>query len=102
MENWKTEQLLKLCEALQSFSNTNDLANFLRDLLTEAEMKEFSGRFAVAQALAEGKSQRVVSTETGVSIATVTRVNQWLLRGMGGYKQAITEIGKQFHRPHQA
>jgi TrpR-related protein YerC/YecD len=85
-----------------SFSTTTELSNFLRDLLTESELKEFSDRFTVAQALAEGKPQREVAKTTGVSIATVTRVNQWLLRGMGGYKQAIISLNTQSHHHHNA
>jgi len=85
----KTVNLAKGFLQLKSESET---VAFLRDLLTEPEMNEFAGRFLVAQALSQGKSQRTVAKETGVSIATVTRVNQWLLRGTGGYKLVISRL----------
>lgn len=102
------QRLLTLVSALKKLNTTDEFVAFLRDLLTEPEIAEFSGRFAVAQSLAEGKSQRVASQETGVSIATVTRVNQWLLRGMGGYKTAIIRLNQpsikatQFHHHRKA
>jgi len=89
MPDAKTVNLAKGFLQLKSESET---VAFLRDLLTEPEMNEFAGRFLVAQALSQDKSQRVVAKETGVSIATVTRVNQWLLRGTGGYKLVISRL----------
>jgi len=62
---------------------------FLRDLLTQPEIKEFSNRLEVARLLDSGMSQREVSALTGVSIATVTRVNQWLKRGNNGYNEVL-------------
>jgi len=99
MTTYKPDQRLKnLVSAFQQLSSEDDYVAFLRDLLTEPEISEFTGRFAVAQGLASGKSQRTVSLETGVSIATVTRVNQWLLRGMNGYKTVIDRLNQQHHR----
>ena len=99
MTAYKPDQRIKdLVSAFQQLSSEGDYIAFLRDLLTEPEITEFSSRFAVAQALATGKSQRAVAAETGVSIATVTRVNQWLLRGMNGYKTVIDRLNQQHHR----
>ncbi|PIY17082.1 DNA-binding transcriptional regulator [Candidatus Dojkabacteria bacterium CG_4_10_14_3_um_filter_Dojkabacteria_WS6_41_9] len=99
MTTYKPDQRLKnLVSAFQQLSSEDDYVAFLRDLLTEPEISEFTGRFAVAQGLASGKSQRTVSLEAGVSIATVTRVNQWLLRGMNGYKTVIDRLNQQHHR----
>ena len=79
----------ELVNAIRGCESESELLFFLRDLLTEPELQEFSGRLMVAKALSEGKSQRVVAKETGISIATVTRVNKWLTRGTGGYKKVI-------------
>lgn len=87
-----TKKLKELVNALQTLNDSKEYAFFLRDLLTEPEIDELAGRLAVARALSEGKSQRLVAKETGVSIATVTRVNQWLKRGLGGYELVIKRI----------
>ncbi|WKZ24177.1 MAG: YerC/YecD family TrpR-related protein [Candidatus Dojkabacteria bacterium] len=86
------QKVKKLAQALLTLQDQKELILFLRDLLTEPEIEELAGRLSVAIALSEGKSQRVVAKETGVSIATVTRVNQWLKRGMGGYQKVIAAL----------
>lgn len=91
----KAAKTKKLCDAFLLFSTREEVAAFLRDLLTESEINEFADRFMVAQELAKGTTQRTVSKQTGVSIATVTRVNQWLTRGMGGYRIAIERLKAQ-------
>ncbi|MCC7304157.1 hypothetical protein IT418_01960 [bacterium] len=87
-----TTKIKTLIEALMALKDQKEYIAFLRDLLTEPEIEELAGRLAVARALSEGKSQRVVAKETGISIATVTRVNQWLKRGMGGYNIVIKRL----------
>ena len=84
----------KLFSAFLKLKDEKEVANFCRDLMTESEIEEFAGRFDVALKLAKGNSQRKTAKETGVSIATVTRVNQWLKRGMDGYKIVISRLNK--------
>jgi len=92
MSNWENKNTKELCTALLLLSTEKEAMQFLRDLLTEPEIIEFGSRFKVARELNKGKSQRKVAAETGVSIATVTRVNQWLKRGMGGYKLILDKL----------
>lgn len=96
MKNWRTKKSEDLFKAILELKTLDEVANFCRDLMTEAEIEEFASRWNVAKKLYEGKSQRIVSSETGVSIATVTRVNQWLRRGMGGY---LTILRRIHHHP---
>ena len=100
MSNWRNSQNDNLFAAFLQLKTLDEVAAFCRDLMTEAEINEFSGRWAVAQALSSGKPQRQVSAETGVSIATVTRVNQWLKRGMGGYQNVIDKFQKTLTNSH--
>lgn len=95
--NWFTTETKELFTAFLQLKTADEVAAFCRDLMTEAEIKEFAGRFAVAKELQAGKSQREVSRKTGVSIATVTRVNQWLQRGMNGYKTVLARLN--IHHP---
>lgn len=81
-----------LVNVFRTLKNEQELSLFLRDIFTEAEIAEFSGRLRVAQVLSEGKSQRTVAKETGISIATVTRVNKWLKRGNGTYQLVIDRL----------
>lgn len=98
--NWQNKATDNLFKAFLTLKTVDEVANFCRDLLTEPEIEEFAGRFAVAFELSQGKSQRTVAKNTGVSIATVSRVNLWLTRGTGGYKTAIERLNK-FHHHHK-
>jgi TrpR-related protein YerC/YecD len=88
--NWLNNNSKQLFKVLSLINDEKDMANFCRDLMTESEIEALSGRWKVAQLLDSGIPQREVSEKSSVSIATVTRVNQWLNRGMNGYKKALT------------
>jgi len=62
-----------------------EMANFLRDLLTIAEIEEFANRLEMGRLLLKGWSYKRISKEIGVSTTTVTRVAHWLFKGCGGY-----------------
>lgn len=96
--NWKNPKSNKLFEAFLKLKSKEEVAAFCRDLMTEDEIEEFAGRFEVALLLEKGLPQREVSKKSGVSIATVTRVNKWLNRGMNGYKTVISRFNHQHPR----
>lgn len=90
----KKQEVKQLITALLLIDNKKLMFSFLRDLLTEQEIEEFANRLEVAKLLKSGMPQRDVSAQTGVSIATVTRVNYWLTRGMNGYNQVLNLLNK--------
>lgn len=91
-ESWKNKDTKLLFEAILSLKSVSEAEGFFRDLMTPQEIETFSERFKVAVMLTKGVSYREIYDKTGVSTATVTRVNQWLERGMGGYKLAISRL----------
>jgi len=94
------KQSKSLFSAFLQLKTNEEVGKFCRDLMTESEIQEFASRWQVAQELDSGLPQRQVSKKTGTSIATVTRVNQWLKRGMGGYKLVLSRLSKiDHHRP---
>lgn len=103
MNNWRNTKSKKLFEAILKLKTSEEVAAFCRDLMTLDEIDEFAGRFSVAALLYQGRTQREVSKLTGVSIATVTRVNQWLRRGMNGYKTVLDRTSKKkiAHHPRK-
>ncbi len=82
----KTKELYK---ALLCLKTESELNAFLRDLLTEEELKEFSNRWKVAQMLAKKDTYLKIEKETGMSSTTIARISKWLDKGMNGYKLAI-------------
>ena len=87
--NKKTKDLFK---AFLMLKNVDEVARFCRDLMTEDEIEELSNRWLVAKLLNKGLSQRTIASKTGVSLATVSRVNYWLKKGMKGYKLLLERL----------
>jgi len=81
-----------LYQALLSLNNEEECAKFLRDLLTEAEIREFSNRLAVAKMLQEKVPYLVIEEKTGMSSTTIARIQKWLTNGMGGYELILKRI----------
>ena len=83
----------KLFDAILKLKNTQEAAKFFRDLLTLAEIEDFSTRLSVAKLLNENKySYEQIAKICHVSTTTVTRVSHWLHHGMGGYKLILKRI----------
>lgn len=96
-DSWKTAETNELIKGLQTLKTKEEFENFLRDLMTEQEIETFAARFKAAQMLDEGKSYRAIAKDTGMSTTTITRISYWLERGMGGYKNVISNL----HHSHK-
>jgi TrpR-related protein YerC/YecD len=75
-----------LFKALLLLKTEDEVRRFLRDLLTEAEIKEFANRWAVARLLEKKMDYESITKKTGMSSTTIARINKWKEKGMGGYK----------------
>ncbi|MBB1471604.1 MULTISPECIES: YerC/YecD family TrpR-related protein [unclassified Luteimonas] len=84
-----------LAEALAALDNPSDVAAFLRDLCTPAELEAMSDRWRVVPLLLEGVPYREIHERTMVSVTTVGRVARTLEQGEGGYAAAVR---RQFPR----
>ena len=85
----KDPKVKQLVKAFLKLKTEQEVANFLRDLLTPPEIEEFSNRLEIAKLLLTRKSYLKIAKETGTSTTTVTRVAQWLFRGCGGYWKVL-------------
>jgi TrpR-related protein YerC/YecD len=92
--DWRTEATTSLFEAVLRLDSLDEAADFFRDLCTRRELEDMSHRWAVVKLLDEGLSYREVADRTGASTATITRINQWLTHGTGGYRRALDRIEK--------
>ena len=75
-----------LTKAFLKLKTEEDVANFLRDLLTIKELEEFANRLEMARLLKNGMSYKAIAKKLNVSTTTVTRVAHWLFRGCSGYE----------------
>lgn len=87
-----------LLEAILALQSKDEAGRFLRDLLTESEIKEFANRWKAAQLLDEGVRYTDIVKSTGLSSTTVARIAAWLNQGMGGYRILIDRI----HQHHES
>ena len=93
--NAKNDREKNLAEAFTKVSTTQESLNFLRDLLTPAELEEFSNRFEIAKLLETKKlSYAEIAKKVSTSTTTVTRVALWLNNGCGGYKNVLLKMKK--------
>lgn len=78
-----------LAKAFLKLKTEQEMANFLRDLLTIKEIEEFANRLEMARLLKKGTSYKAIAKKLGVSTTTVTRTAHWLFRGCGGYEKVL-------------
>jgi TrpR-related protein YerC/YecD len=88
-DDWKTASTDALFDALMSLESRDEVERFVRDLCTRHEIEELSARWNVVLLLEQGLSYRRIAEATGVSTTTITRINEWLLHGTGGYRAAL-------------
>ena len=91
IHNRQTEMLMR---AILTLETEEDASRFFEDLCTIPESKSISQRLEVATLLDEGMKYQEVAARTGVSSATISRVNKCLLYGAGGYRRAIEKRKK--------
>ncbi|MFA6376697.1 MAG: YerC/YecD family TrpR-related protein [Candidatus Paceibacterota bacterium] len=90
--NWKNDDNQKLINAFLALENIGEAQAFLRDLMTEDEIKEFANRLKTAQMLSEKIPYSTIIKTTGLSSTTVARVSKWLNGPSGGYKTILNRL----------
>jgi TrpR-related protein YerC/YecD len=84
-----------LCEALLSLKTADEMAAFLHDLCTPAELEVLVDRWRVVPYLLEGVAYRQIHERTAVSITTIGRVARYLNQGNGGYLAAVARAARR-------
>ena len=91
-DNWKKTASEELLAAIVSLETVDEAAAFMRDLCTRKELEEMSNRWEAVKLLDQGIPYRDISDRTGLSTATITRINQWLQHGTGGYRSMLSRL----------
>ncbi len=86
---WRTPAVDDLCAAFLALRTRDEVAAFLRDVCTVAEIEALSHRLQAARLLAAGLPYVAVAERVGGSTTTVTRVAHWLRHGEGGYRLVL-------------
>lgn len=74
--------------------NKDQVASFLKDLLTHTEMKMFAKRIQIAKMLLEGYDYRAIKGFVRVTDPTIAKINNKLETGAEGLKTAIYYLQK--------
>jgi len=95
--NITTNDKNELYKAILALKNEDECNRFLRDLLTEQEVNEFTNRWKVARMLDQKVQYEKIAKNTGMSSTTIARISKWLNNGMGGYKLILKRLGTKNH-----
>ena len=91
----KDEQIDQLFEAVLQLQNIDECYAFFTDLCTISEIKSMAQRFHVATLLNNGAKYLDICETTGVSTATISRVNRALEYGAEGYHTVFKRLAEK-------
>jgi len=94
MHDLHSKEAKELYNALLSLKNEAEYKKFLADLLTPAELREFSNRWKVAQMLDAKIPYEEIEKVTGMSSTTIARISKWLSKGKNGYRMVLDRMKK--------
>ncbi|MDP2788523.1 MAG: YerC/YecD family TrpR-related protein [bacterium] len=96
--DWDIKQNRRLIEAVLALRNKDEAERFLRDLMTESEIKEFADRLEAASLLYCDVKYNAIEEKVKLSSTTVARIAKWLNGPLGGYRLILNRISNH-HSP---
>ena len=95
MKKLHTKEVDTLFEAILSLESVEECYSFFEDVCTIREILDIAQRLKAAKMLKHGENYAVISRETGMSTATISRVSKCLEYGDGGYELALERLEKK-------
>ncbi len=87
-----------LMRAFMAIQTKEECRHFLEDLCTESELLEMSRRLQAAKMLKSNYIYSEIAERTGLSTATISRVNRCLKFGDDGYLAILNRLEKEDRR----
>ena len=94
-EKIKDENIDTLFRAILSLKDIQECYDFFEDVCTVSEIKEMSKRLLAAKLLSENCIYTDIAKRTGLSTATISRVNRSLKYGNDGYMLMLERLSKE-------
>lgn len=91
-EKLKDSATDRLFTAILALRDVRECYAFFEDICTVAEIKSLAQRLHVAVMLRQGSTYSEICDTTGVSTATISRVNRSLEYGADGYKTILDRL----------
>jgi len=88
-----------LFEAILSLKTVEDCYDFFDDLCTIKELSEMAKRMSGAKMLDDNRVYTDITEKTGLSTATISRINRCLKYGSGGYRNVLDKLGERGVEP---
>lgn len=85
----------RLFQALLSLQNEEECEAFLRDLCTMKELADMAQRLEAAEMLLQGNTYEQIVKSVRISTATISRINQCIQYGSGGYRTVVSRLQKE-------
>ena len=95
MSKMHTPEVDELFKAIMSLDSVEECYKFFEDACTIKEVLEIAQRLKAAKMLREGVNYAEITKETGMSTATISRVNRCLEYGEGGYSMVLDRLAKK-------
>ena len=96
-DSLKDEKLDFLFQAILTLETVEDCYRFFEDLCTMSELQEMSRRMLAARMLRANAVYADIATQTGLSTATISRVNRCLKYGNDGYNKVLDQLEAARH-----
>lgn len=88
----KDEKLDCLFRGILTLETVEDCYSFFEDLCTVSELQEMSRRMQAARMLRNNCVYTDIAARTGLSTATISRVNRCLKYGNDGYNKVLDRL----------
>ncbi|MBR3878847.1 MAG: TrpR-like protein, YerC/YecD [Clostridia bacterium] len=92
MKNDHNENIEFMYKGIVSLETVEDCKSFFEDICTKSELFEMSRRLKAAKMLSDGMVYSEIATRTGLSTATISRVNHCLKYGSNGYLNVLKKL----------
>ena len=86
-----------LCRGILTLQTMEECRDFLENLCTASELEEMSRRLQAAKMLKNNFIYSEIAAQTGLSTATISRVNRCLKYGPDGYRNVLERLEKAEH-----
>lgn len=86
------EELNILANAILTLETPDECKKFLTDLCTVREISSMAQRISVAKLLRDKKTFSEIEDATGMSSATIARINKCLQYGADGYSLILDKL----------
>ena len=97
-KQWNDPSLEYLVRGFLTLQTPEECRDFLEDLCTESELMEMSRRLRAAKMLKSNYIYAEIAEQTGLSTATISRVNRCLKYGSEGYLTVLDRLEKEARR----